>query len=157
MSSIPPQDKSSKLTKTKKRGYLSEIGFTDVSDNRHKLGQKLEVAFSNQTKAIEELQSLQVASRQVDSVGKPVNGARCELFDGQFIRVLQTAAAPVYVRVAHQLGRVPQGAIPVLSSSAVNRVIVESDKSVGNKPATDTEITIRLNGNIGDEHTFILF
>lgn len=157
MSSIPlPDNKGTPLPKARKRNYFRRLS-QFKGDNQLKIFREIETMLLEQSRAIDELQSLQVASRETDGTGRPVDGARCESFDGQFVRVLQFDFAPVYVRVTHKLGRVPQGAVPVLSSGAMNRVYVEGDTFLNIKPATDTEITVALYGNMGEEHTFILF
>lgn len=118
---------------------------------------EIEDMLLQQSRAIDELQSLQVASREVDSVGKPLDGQRCEIFDGQFIRILQYTSSPVYAKIKHKLGRIPQGAISIMSSASNCKLYVEGDRYLNIDPATEDVITIALFGNIGDDHTFILF
>lgn len=157
MSSVPlPNNKPERLTKARKRSYFRRLT-QYTGENSLKIFREIETMLLEQSRAIDELQALQVAARETDDSGRPVDGARCESFDGQFIRVLQYDPSPVYIRVAHKLGRVPQGAVPVLSSAAMNRVYVEADPFLNIQPATDKEITVLLLGNIGDDHTFILF
>lgn len=156
MSAIPPTSLVSKLTKLRKKGYFRRLS-PYTGDNLPKILREIEEVLLEQSRAIDEMQSLQVAARETDDAGRPVDGARCESFDGQFIRLLQYDPSPVYTRVKHKLGRVPQGAILVASSAASNRVYIEGDPFLNISPASDTEITVALFGNIGDDHTFILF
>ena len=156
MTALPPNDKQLPLSKARKRSFFRQLTRYD-GQNLTRILREIETMLQEASLAVDEIQELQVASREVDPSGKPANEARCEAFDGQFIRILQYDPSPVYITVNHGLGRVPQGAVPVLSSAATNRAYVEGDPFLNIKPADDRTITFALFGNIGDDHTFILF
>lgn len=107
--------------------------------------------------AVDELQTSQLPSRALELDGTPKHLSKCELLQGQWVRLAQTAAAPTIVKVDHELRRKPQGVLWTLSGQLCNQALIAGDLPNGIDPATSTSISIRLNGSIGDIHVGILF
>ena len=118
---------------------------------------ELQKACQELQQAVTELQRLQTRSRIVEPSGLPTHGSRCELLDGQFLHLTQTVAGPTILVVEHGLGRVPQGAIFILTRSSEPLIFVAGDVSLNVAPATETKVLFRLNGALGDLHICILF
>jgi len=157
MSAIPSSNKKETLPKARKRGFFRNLTPFDGT-NQEKLFREIEDILRENTRALDELQSFQVAARNVDGGGKPLDKERCETFDGQFIRVTQTAAAPMLVTVDHGLARTPQGAMQLLTkATTLAKVFIEGDKTLLVSPADSNRIVFQLNGSVNDEFTFIIF
>tara|TARA_R110002094_G_scaffold145203_2_gene134600 strand:- start:492 stop:953 length:462 start_codon:yes stop_codon:yes gene_type:complete len=107
--------------------------------------------------AVEELQQFQFRSRDVDDDGYPSNGSICEALGGQFLRLTQDGASGTLVRVKHGLRRIPQGAIWLFNSASSNRIYVTDEINMTVDPATETEVSVLLNGADGSFHLMILF
>lgn len=107
--------------------------------------------------AVNELQTFQVSSRVVESDGTPLHLSKCELLDGQWLRLAQMSAAPMIVKVEHGLRRKPQGIIWTLTGQLNNQALIAGDLPNGIDPADSVSLSIRLNGSVGDIHTGILF
>lgn len=90
------------------------------SDNLAVVISEVQTALRNIATAVTELQQKQVADRTPSLDGKPSSGSRCEVFDGQFLRLTQTSVAPILVTVQHKLGRIPQAAVWLKQSDLAN-------------------------------------
>lgn len=154
MSSIPPNNKQTFLAKTRvplirgtnllRKGKVEDL----VQDLQQVVAQLLD--------AVIELQGLQFASRRIDQDGGPTDRARCELFDGQWLRLTQTAAAGMLLTVEHGLRRRPQGVLFVVAT-AFNRVLIAGDPTNNIQPADEFTFTVELNGSVSDEHICVVF
>lgn len=154
MTGIPTNNKREKLPKSK-RNFVRNIRLDHK--NPEKMARDVEYMLKELATAIVELQKIQVVSDTTDSDNTPQDGARCELLDGQFVKVVQTAVSPQNLKYAHKLDRVPQGGISLTSSGFNFQVVVPGIPSLSIAPASREEVTIILKGNIGDTHTLILF
>tara|TARA_R110000751_G_scaffold300963_1_gene413032 strand:+ start:12914 stop:13390 length:477 start_codon:yes stop_codon:yes gene_type:complete len=122
--------------------------FTPLAEDDGNIREVIEELQINQRQiilAIEELQQFQFRSREVDADGYPSNGSICEVLGGQFLRLTQEGPSGTLQRVKHGLNRIPQGAIWILQSADVSRVYVTDDDNGVVEPATETEITVKLN------------
>jgi len=106
--------------------------------------------------AVIELQEAQFRARDIDTSGLPEHGARCEIMDGQFLRLYQSGAGSTLVTVKHGLGRVPQGAF-FTSATAWHRVHIAGDITRNIHPANKEEVTFELLGSAGDTAICVLF
>jgi len=118
---------------------------------------ELQFAIRDLMQAVIELQTAQFGSRTLDSDGQPRHGSRCELLNGQFLRLLQTAAAGMILRVPHGLGRKPQGAIFVQQGLDNNLALIAGDTAASILPADETSIAFRLNGANGNLHICVIY
>lgn len=107
-------------------------------------------------RAVNELQALQIGARTLDA-GLPADKARCELLDGQFLRMIQSAVAPTVITVEHGLKRTPQGVIWILSANSNNQALITGEFATNTPPADKQSISFRLNGSIGNTHICIVF
>lgn len=126
-------------------------------DNAGHVIAELQQALRDTIQAVTELQQLQIASRDPDIDGTPKHLARCELFDGQYLRIPQTAAAGQIVTVAHGLARKPQGAIFIQSGLDNNLPLISGSIANNIPPADAQNVAFVLNGAAGNMHICILF
>lgn len=137
---------------------LSKSFSTLDDENQQAVIREIQTALRNLTDAVTELQQRQVADRTPSDDGKPRSGSRCEIFDGQFLRLTQTAASPMLTTVKHRLARIPQAVVWLQQSDASNNQFLVSGLPASNiAPASQDSVSFKLNGSIGDEHICILF
>lgn len=147
-----------RLTQTQKglsRNFTGYIPGDNI--NRDVVIRELQDKVKELQLAVNELQTFQLQSRDVDLDGFPSHLAKCELLRGQWLRLAQTAAAPMIVKVEHGLRRKPQGLIWTFNGQSGSIAMIAGDPPNGVDPASSTTISIKLNGSIGDTHVGILF
>lgn len=118
---------------------------------------ELQKAFTELALAVQELQQLTFRSSVVDDDGRPKDRTPCALLDGQFLRLTQTGGAGSIVTITHDLGRKPQGVIFLQQGLDNNLALIGGFPSGNIPPASETELSLVLNGVVGNEHILVLF
>jgi len=138
----------SKASKPLRRNYSA---FT--SDNIDVVVKEMQSALRDMADAIFELQNRTITDKYPDADGMPSHGNLCELLNGQYLRVNQTAASGQVVTIEHSLGRIPQAVVQLKSYVLP---IIAGKISSNLAPASETSVSLELRGNSGDTHIFIL-
>lgn len=154
MTAIPPNNKQQELPKARVP-LIRSANYFKKGDPLYAI-RELQQIVSQLLDAVIELQGLQFAARTTNVDGQPSDRARCEMFDGQWLRMTQTGAAGMLLNVEHGLGRRPQGALFVVAS-AFNRVFIAGDPATNTPPADEFTFTVELNGTSGDESICVVF
>lgn len=155
MTSLITGVKASVLNKALK---VVNQSFTPLTENNQdQVILELQTACRELIKAITEQQGKQFGARELDVDGLPLDGARCELLDGQYLRLQQAGGGGSIVTVPHQLGRRPQGALFVQSGASNNLALINGSVSSNISPADEETISFVLNGVAGNLHICVIY